>query len=95
MLTRPAGANGFGLSPTQAHQEVTQLESFFRFLHDTPDVYVHWRRLVVSAGVSGVKVHDARLVAVMLTHGISHLLTFNAGDFKRFPSITAVDPRDI
>lgn len=95
VLTRPAGANGFGLSPAQADQEVTQLESFFRFLHDTPDVYANWRRLVVSAGVSGVKVHDARLVAVMLTHGISHLLSFNAGDFKRFPSITAVDPNDI
>jgi hypothetical protein len=70
------------------------LNHFFRFLHDTPDVYVHWRKLVVSAGVSGVKVHDARLVAVMLTH-VSHLLTFNAGDFSRFPSITAVDPQDI
>jgi predicted nucleic acid-binding protein len=95
VLTRPAGSNGFGLSPTQADQEGTQLESFFRFLRDTPDVYAHWRKLVVSAGVSGVKVHDTRLVAVMLTHGISHLLTFNAGDFKRFQSITAVDPNDI
>ena len=95
MLTRPAGSNGFGLSPAQADQEVTQLESFFRFLHDTPGVYAHWRKLVVSAGVSGVKVHDARLAAMMLTHGVSHLLTFNTADFKRFPSIIAVDPNDI
>ena len=46
---------------------------------------------MVSVGVFGVKVHDARLVAVMLTHGISHLLAFNAGDFKSYLSITAVD----
>jgi hypothetical protein len=26
VFTRPAGANGFGLSPAQADQEVTQLE---------------------------------------------------------------------
>lgn len=95
VFTRPAGSNGFGLSPAQADQEITQLESFFRFLHDAPDVYSHWRKLVVSVGVSGVKVHDARLVAVMLTHGISHLLTFNTADFKRFPLITAVDPKDV
>jgi predicted nucleic acid-binding protein len=94
VLTRPAGSNGFGLSPAQADQEVTQLESFFRFLPDTPDVYPLWRRLVVSVGVSGVKVHDARLVAVMMTHGVSHLLTFNSSDFKRFP-ITTIDPKDV
>jgi predicted nucleic acid-binding protein len=29
-------------------------------------------------------VHDANIVATMLAHGESRLLTFNGGDFRRF-----------
>jgi antitoxin ParD1/3/4 len=32
----------------------------------------------------GVKVHDARLVAMMNIHGIRRILTFNTDDFLRF-----------
>lgn len=32
-----------------------------------------WRRLVVNYGVSGVQVHDARLVATMLVHDVTHI----------------------
>lgn len=72
VATRPvASLNGLGLTPQQTDKEVTQLEGFFRLLPDLPDIYMHWRRLVVAAGVSGRQVHDARLVAVMLTHNIS------------------------
>lgn len=94
-LTRPADKNGFGLSPTQADSEIQHLEKLFRLLPDTPDIYPNWRKLVVSTGVCGVQVHDARLVAVMLTHGVTHVLTFNATDFKRFSAVTAVDPKDV
>jgi predicted nucleic acid-binding protein len=31
----------------------------------------------------GVQVHDARIVAVMNVHGVTHLLTLNGGDFSR------------
>jgi hypothetical protein len=43
--------------------------------------------------LSGVKFRDARLVAVMMTHRVSHLLTFNSVGFKRFP-ITAIDLKE-
>jgi hypothetical protein len=54
--------------------------------------------LVVDHGVSGkqlydTRFHDARLVAAMIVHGITPLLTLDAGDFSRFPEITAVHPR--
>ena len=32
---------------------------------------------VVAYAVSGAKVHDARLVAAMLTHDVRHILTLN------------------
>jgi len=41
----------------------------------------------------GVKVHDARIVAAMLVHGITHVLTLDEHDFVRYPGITAVHPR--
>jgi predicted nucleic acid-binding protein len=82
VLTRPADRNGFGMSPAQADREVQQLEAFFPLLPDTPAIYKRWCQIVTSVGVSGVQVHDARLVAAMLTHGVTHLLTFNSADFS-------------
>ncbi|MEK7832647.1 MAG: hypothetical protein AAB401_16260 [Acidobacteriota bacterium] len=43
----------------------------------------------------GKPAHDARIVAAMKVHGIAHLLTFNVGDFKRFPNITVVSPDEV
>ena len=42
--------------------------------------------------VRGAKVHDARLVAVMETYGLQHLLTFNVTDFKRYGNIAVLQP---
>ncbi len=42
-----------------------------------------------------VNVHDARLVAAMLVHGLSHILTFNTTEFARYSEITAVHPTAI
>jgi predicted nucleic acid-binding protein len=55
-------------------------------------IYHEWRRLVVAHSVLGVQVHDARLAAAMKVHRVTHLLTLNAPDFKRYPHITVVHP---
>ena len=60
------------------------------FSYGVPDL--RWRQLVIKYQVSGVQVHDTRLVAAMLEHGIAHLLTFNTDDFKRFSEINVVHP---
>jgi predicted nucleic acid-binding protein len=95
VATRPTGANGFGLDPQSAALELAELEGFFKLLPDEPAVYRRWRRLVVDYGVSGAKAYDARLVAVMLVHGVRHVLTFNKADFARYTGITALDPSDV
>jgi predicted nucleic acid-binding protein len=95
VATRPADRNGLGLTIAQADKEAQRLEQFFPFLLDTPGIYTEWRQLVLSVGVSGVQVHDARLVAVMRAHGVTHILTFNTTDFTRYPGIVVVHPRDI
>jgi hypothetical protein len=50
--------------------------------------------LVVLHAVTGVQVHDARLVAWMKTQAISHLITFNVTDFARYGGIVAESPVD-
>jgi len=93
--TRPVQNNGFGITPLQAEQEVMRIESYFRTAEETPFIYPAWRQIVSSVGVSGAQVHDARLVAVMQVHGLTHLLTLNTRDFARYPGITVVPPQDV
>jgi len=92
--TRPANRNGFGLTPLQTEQLLRITERLFPLLPDSPIIYSEWRQLVVKYSVSGVQVHDARLAAAMISHGITHILTFNTADFVRYApeGIVAVDP---
>ena len=46
--------------------------------------------LIARYGVRGRLVHDANIVATMLTHGIPRLLTFNARDFRRFGDLIEI-----
>jgi hypothetical protein len=43
----------------------------------------------------GKQAHDTRLVAAMIVHQITHLISFNTTDFKRFNEIVAIDPCEI
>ena len=96
VATRPADKNGLGLSPDEAQAEVARLKELFILLPDTEQIYPEWERLVKTYEVKGAKVHDTRLVAFMLIHRLSHILTFNVKDFRRFsPEITPVSPKDI
>jgi predicted nucleic acid-binding protein len=95
VATRPAAANGLGWSVQTVREEIERLQAQFPPLDETADVFGHWLSLVTASQVIGRRVHDARLVAVMLTHGITHLLTFNHQDFRQFPMITVVTPGDL
>ncbi|NJR48144.1 MAG: type II toxin-antitoxin system VapC family toxin [Hyellaceae cyanobacterium CSU_1_1] len=96
VATRPADKNGLGLSPFETEKEVAHLKEFFILLPDTEQIYTEWERLVKTYEVKGTKVHDTRLVAFMLIHRLSHILTFNVKDFRRFDAeITPVSPKEI
>ncbi len=49
------------------------------------------RELLESSGVSGGQVHDARIAAVCIHHGVSELLTADR-DFSRFPRLRTRNP---
>jgi predicted nucleic acid-binding protein len=97
VATRPTERNGFGLAPANADRLLRLVERLFPLLPDSPAVYTKWRRLVVSFGVSGIQVHDARIVATMIVHGVTHILTFTTTDFVRYGTrgIVTVDPTTV
>ena len=92
VATRPVELNGVGFSQEEALREVSSLESFFTLLPDVPAIYAAWKEIVRERRVQGVKVYDARLVAVMTVYRVDSVLTFNAADFKRYTNITALHP---
>jgi predicted nucleic acid-binding protein len=84
VATRPVANNGLGLAVDNVKRKLEKAESFFELLPDTAAIYHEWLRLVHAYAVLGVGAHDARIVAAMKTHAVTHLITFNADDFKRF-----------
>lgn len=95
VATRPIANNGLGLSIVQAEQELTKLKALFNILPDTAVILPEWERLVLQYQVIGKQSHDTRLVAAMKVHNLTHLLTFNDGDFKRFTAITVINPKNV
>jgi predicted nucleic acid-binding protein len=88
VATRPVELNGLGMSPAA-------LRRLFRLLRDERAVFDTWEQLVLSLEIKGKQAHDARLAAAMQRHEISHLLTFNAPDFKRYSFIGLLNPDDV
>ncbi len=93
VCTRPASARGgYGLTFSEAERRLEEVEGAFALLPELPTTYAIWRNLVVAHAVLGKQVHDARLAALMLSHGVTHLVTLNGRDFARYPGLTVIDP---
>ena len=95
LATRPVAANGWGLSAAEASAEARTIEMIFPLLPESPAIYPLWRNLVDQYDIVGRQVFDARLVAVMQAHNVSHLPTMNPTHFRRFPTITVVEPSTV
>ncbi|MEW6125702.1 MAG: type II toxin-antitoxin system VapC family toxin [Acidobacteriota bacterium] len=95
IATRPQKANGLGLTADEARLHLEKFTTVFFLKPDVPAIYNEWKLLVSQHQVLGKPSPDARIAAAMKVHTISHLLTFNTDDFKRFTEITSVNPADI
>jgi predicted nucleic acid-binding protein len=96
VATRPASARGgLGWSTAQAEEEIRRLIDAFPLYPDTSTIFPRWLSLAATFGVSGINVHDTRLVAAMHEHSITHLLTFDGDHFARYPDITVVAPETL
>ena len=94
VCTRPAEDNGLAMTVTDAISKMKWLQQLFPLYRDERAIFDRWENLVTRHDVKGKKTHDARLVAAMLRHGLTHLLTFNGDDFKRFTDISVLTPNE-
>lgn len=95
VATRPTEVNGLGWAVERTRSEIQQILNQFPILEETPQIFPYWLQLVTQYQLQGKRVHDARLVAVMLAYNVTHLLTFNPDDFRRIEEITVVSPESV
>jgi toxin-antitoxin system PIN domain toxin len=60
-------------------------------LNEGPGYWERFAQLVREGGVRGPRIHDARVAAICLTHGVRELLTGDR-DFGRFPTLRTRNP---
>lgn len=92
VATRPTDANGIGWPPELAKQALTSARQRFTLLVDDSTTADRWFDLVTTGPVVGKRAHDARIVALMVSHGVSHILTLNDRDFAGMPGVVTVHP---
>lgn len=95
VVTRPVAENGLGMSPGYADKAINICLDWFTLFRDERGVFPLWRELVRQHDAKGKSAHDARLVAAMKRHNLTHLLTFNVADFQRYEGIELLDARAV
>jgi predicted nucleic acid-binding protein len=85
VATRPAAANGLGLSLTDALANVEQFEQVVELLPETLKTWDGLRSVLSRSPVTGVRLHDANIAACALAHGVDAILTANPADFTGLP----------
>ncbi|WP_058999758.1 type II toxin-antitoxin system VapC family toxin [Leptolyngbya sp. NIES-2104] len=95
VATRPTSVNGLGWSVDQTQNRINELMTGFALLEERPEIFPLWFRLITENNIQGKRAHDIRLVAVMLAHGIDHLLTLNPNDFTVTAPIMVVHPQTV
>jgi predicted nucleic acid-binding protein len=78
------------LSGVAAANQAGTLMSRFQIAEDTSAVTTQWLTLLSQIPMGGKQVYDANIVATMLAHGLTHILTHNVSDFARFGSLITV-----
>jgi toxin-antitoxin system PIN domain toxin len=83
-------------TPTPMELALAQVEQWqaspgFSTIGESAEHWRHLRELVVTGGVVGPKVHDARVAAICLSHGVRELWSADR-DFGRFPALKVRNP---
>ena len=82
--------------PSTMKEAVDQLDTWLasptlRLLGERQATWPHFRALLTSTGPWRARVHDARIAAICLDHGVEELWTAGR-DFSRFPQLHTRNP---
>ena len=82
--------------PTPTPRALDQIDAWLasptvRVLSEDVGYLEVFRKLVADGRVSGAKIHDARVAALAVFHGVRELLTADR-DFSRFPALATRNP---
>ncbi len=78
------------MTPVDAAAAAQQMAQGFEVLDGGAPVWDPLMELCGGFAFGGRQVHDANIVATMLVHGETRLLTFNSADFRRFATLIEV-----
>lgn len=73
-------------------ERIQIFQTQFQVAEDNLQVTAQLLELLQQFPTAGRQVHDANIVATMLTVGVDQLLTHNVGDFDRFSGLITVIP---
>jgi toxin-antitoxin system PIN domain toxin len=82
--------------PTPVEDALEQVECWREapglvMLGEAPDYWSRLRALVERGRIQGGRIHDARIAAICLQHGVTELWSADR-DFSRFAALTVVNP---
>jgi toxin-antitoxin system PIN domain toxin len=82
--------------PTPLRQALDQVEAWIEspslaLLGESDRHWDHFKRLVQAGRIAGPQVHDARIAALCLQHGVRELWSADR-DFGRFPELRVSNP---
>ena len=82
--------------PTPLEQALAQVDAWLEspsvvLLAEAGEHWGHLRALVENGKIVGPRVHDARIAALCIAHGVRELWTVDR-DFGRFPALVTTNP---
>jgi predicted nucleic acid-binding protein len=83
VVTKPVDKNGYGYTSAKAMEEVEDLMQIYDIIDDVTDMNI-WKDIMITYSITGLKSHDARLVATMESNAINNIFTKNEADFRQF-----------
>jgi hypothetical protein len=90
-MSRPGALS----APVPMNQLIVDVHSFqaqFLIAEDGLAVTNLWLSLLGTVPCGVKQIHDANIVATMMAHGLSRLLTHNVADFNRFSAQITIVP---
>jgi len=86
-------------NPTPRQNALEQMQAWMAspsvsLLQETPRHWSLLRQLLEAGDITGARVHDARIAALCLQHGVRELWSSDR-DFSRFPTLKVLNPLTI